>query len=61
MGDLKKNNSGTEALKLTRLPLTSDYVFKRIFAREENNCKRPIEKIAEIVDLSTEKVKKIIG
>ena len=37
MGDLKKNNSGTEALKLTRLPLTSDYVFKRIFAREENN------------------------
>jgi len=47
--------------KETRLPLTSDYVFKRIFAREENNCKRPIEKIAEIVDLSTEKVKKIIG
>ncbi|CDA59592.1 putative uncharacterized protein [Clostridium sp. CAG:245] len=37
MGDLKKNNSGTEAMKLTRLPLTSDYVFKRIFAREENN------------------------
>ena len=37
MNDLKKNNSGTEALKLTRLPLTSDYVFKRIFAREENN------------------------
>ena len=61
MGDLKKNNSGTEALKLTRLPLTSDYVFKRIFAREENNCKRPIEKIAEIVRLSTEEVKKIIG
>jgi|GEM_PF-3979052 len=28
MGDLKKNNSGTEALKLTRLPLTSDYVLK---------------------------------
>jgi len=50
-----------EVQKETRLPLTSDYVFKRIFAREENNCKRPIEKIAEIVDLSTEKVKKIIG
>jgi len=43
------------------LTLTSDYVFKRKFAREENNCKHPIEKIAEIIDLSTEKVKKIIG
>ena len=50
-----------EVQKEKRLPLTSDYVFKRIFVREENNCKRPIEKIAEIVDLSTEKVKKIIG
>ena len=50
-----------EVQKETRLPLTSDYVFKRIFAREENNYKRPIEKIAEIVGLSTEKVKKIIG
>ena len=37
MGDLKENNSGTEIEKVTRLPLTSDYVFKRIFAREENN------------------------
>ena len=61
MNDLKENNIGTKDTKITRLPLTSDYVFKRIFAREENNCKRPIEKIAEIVDLSTEKVKKIIG
>ncbi|MFR7667010.1 MAG: hypothetical protein ACLU2J_07170 [Clostridia bacterium] len=43
------------------MPLTSDYVFKRIFAREENNCKHSIEKISEIADLSTEKVKKIIG
>ena len=50
-----------EVQKVTRLSLTSDHVFKRIFAREENNCKRSIEKIAEIVDLSTEKVKKIIG
>ena len=50
-----------EVLKETRLPLTSDYVFKRIFAREENNCKHSIEKISEIADLSTEKVKKIIG
>ena len=50
-----------EVQKETRLLLTSDYVFKRIFAIEENNCKRPIEKIVEIVDLSTEKVKKIIG
>ena len=55
------NNSDARSQKVTRLPLTSDYVFKRIFAREENNCKRPIEKIAEIVDLNTEKVKKIIG
>ena len=61
MNDLKENNSRTEIEKVTRLPLTSDYVFKRIFAREENNCKRPIEKIAEIVGLSTEEVKKIIG
>ena len=37
MDDLKENNSGTEIEKVTRLPLTSDYVFKRIFAREENN------------------------
>ena len=51
----------TEVKKETRLPLTSDYVFKRIFAREENNCKCPIEKIAEIVDLSTEEVKKIMA
>ena len=35
--NLKENNSETEATKVTRLPLTSDYVFKRIFAREENN------------------------
>ena len=61
MDKLQENNIRTEEQKVTRLPLTSDYVFKRIFAREENNCKRPIEKIAEIVDLSTEKVKKIIG
>lgn len=57
----ENNNSDARSQKVTRLPLTSDYVFKRIFAREENNCKRPIEKIAEIVGLSTEKVKKIIG
>ena len=37
MDDLKENNSGTEIEKVTRLPLTSDYVFKRVFAREENN------------------------
>ncbi len=37
MDDLKKNNNVTEDTKVTRLPLTSDYVFKRIFAREENN------------------------
>ena len=37
MNYLKENNSGTEIEKVTRLPLTSDYVFKRIFAREENN------------------------
>ena len=37
MNDLKENNIGTEDTKITRLPLTSDYVFKRIFAREENN------------------------
>ena len=37
MDDLKENNIGTEDTKITRLPLTSDYVFKRIFAREENN------------------------
>ena len=37
MNDLKENNSRTEIEKVTRLPLTSDYVFKRIFAREENN------------------------
>ena len=61
MDDLKENDSRAEATKVTRLPLTSDYVFKRIFAREENNCKHSIEKISEIADLSTEKVKKIIG
>ena len=37
MDDLKENDSKAEATKVTRLPLTSDYVFKRIFAREENN------------------------
>jgi len=37
MNDLKENNIRTEDTKITRLPLTSDYVFKRIFAREENN------------------------
>ena len=37
MDDLKENNSRAEIQKVTRLPLTSDYVFKRIFAREENN------------------------
>ena len=37
MDDLKKNNNVTEDTNVTRLPLTSDYVFKRIFAREENN------------------------
>jgi len=37
MDDLKKNNNVAEDTKITRLPLTSDYVFKRIFAREENN------------------------
>lgn len=36
MDDLKENNIRTEDKKITRLPLTSDYVFKRIFAREEN-------------------------
>lgn len=61
MDDLKENNIRIEDTKMIRLPLTSDYVFKRIFAREENNCKRLIEKISEIADLSTEKVKKIIG
>ena len=36
--DLKEsNNSDARSQKVTRLPLTSDYVFKRIFAREENN------------------------
>ena len=37
MDDLKKNNSEAEDTRVTRLPLTSDYVFKRVFAREENN------------------------
>ena len=37
MDDLKVNNNEAEVQKVTRLPLTSDYVFKRIFAREENN------------------------
>ena len=35
--NLKENNIETKDTKITRLPLTSDYVFKRIFAREENN------------------------
>ena len=35
--DLQENNIRTEEQKVKRLPLTSDYVFKRIFAREENN------------------------
>ena len=35
MNDLKENNIGTKDTNITRLPLTSDYVFKRIFAREE--------------------------
>ena len=43
MDDLKENNSGAEIEKVTRLPLTSDYVFKRIFAREENTCSRAIK------------------
>ncbi len=34
MDDLKENNIGTNDTMITRLPLTSDYVFKRIFARE---------------------------
>ena len=33
----ENNNSDVRSQKVTRLPLTSDYVFKRIFAREENN------------------------
>ena len=33
----ENNNSDARSQKVTRLPLTSDYVFKRIFAREENN------------------------
>ena len=37
MDDLQENNIRTEEQKVKRLPLTSDYVFKRIFAREENN------------------------
>ena len=37
MDDLKENNIRIEDTKMIRLPLTSDYVFKRIFAREENN------------------------
>ena len=37
MDDLKENNIRIEDTKMIRLALTSDYVFKRIFAREENN------------------------
>ena len=37
MDDLQENNIRTEEQKVKRLPLISDYVFKRIFAREENN------------------------
>ena len=37
MDDLQENNIRTEEQRVRRLPLTSDYVFKRIFAREENN------------------------
>ena len=38
MTDLKENmNNVAETKEVKRLPLTSDYVFKRIFAREENN------------------------
>ncbi len=35
----KENNTEAELLDkdTSRLPLTSDYVFKRLFAREENN------------------------
>ena len=33
----RRNNYLTKDTKITRLPLTSDCVFKRIFAREENN------------------------
>ena len=29
----ENNNSDARSQKVTRLPLTSDYVFKRIFAR----------------------------
>ena len=35
----KENNANAKLLNkdTSRLPLTSDYVFKRLFAREENN------------------------
>ena len=36
MNDLKENNIGTKDTKITRLPLTSDYVFKRIFGYQGN-------------------------
>ena len=48
MDDLQENNIRTEEQKVKRLPLTSDYVFKRIFAREENNCSRAIKSKAEL-------------
>ena len=32
----ESNNSDARSQKVTRLPLTSDYVFKRIFARINN-------------------------
>ena len=35
MNDLKENNIGTEDTKITRLPLTSDYVFKRILQEKK--------------------------
>ena len=35
MDDLKVNNNEAEVQKVTRLPLTSDYVFKRIFAEKK--------------------------
>ena len=47
MNDLKENNIGTKDTKITRLPLTSDYVFKRIFAREENNSQREMHIIQQ--------------
>ena len=37
MDDLKENNIRIEDTKITRLPLTSDYVFKRILAHIYQN------------------------